>query len=88
MKNIAIHISFFYVESRIQYVNRIIEATNQYDCVADIFIHTNIRDVKASTFCPYTNGSLLIVSHDLSFDDHPFYLTWKCRPLLKTQMDE
>ena len=45
MKKIAIHVSFFYIESRIQYVNRIIEATNQYDCVADIFIHTNIPDV-------------------------------------------
>lgn len=87
MKNIAIHVSFFYIESRIQYVNRIIDATNQYDCVADIYIHTNIPELEPSLLSRYTNGSLLIISHDLSLE-HPFYLTWKCRPLLKTQMDD
>ena len=87
MKKIAIHVSFFYIESRIQYVNRIIEATNQYDCDADIYIHTNAHDLRSSAFCPHTNGRLLIISHDLSLEN-PFYLTWKCRPLLKTQVDD
>lgn len=84
---ITVHISFFYIEERIRYVNQIIRETNQYDHVTDIFIHTNNPDLQATTFEPYTNGSIEIVWHDLS-GIHPYFLTWKCRDLLREQRND
>ena len=38
-------------------------------------------------FNKYTNGILNIIYHDLT-NINPFYLTWKCRDLLKQQKDD
>ena len=84
--NIAIHISFFYIEERFIYLNRIIEETNIYDDKADIFIHTN-NNFEASMLKKYTNGSMNIIYHDLT-NEHPYYLTWKCRKLMYEQKDD
>lgn len=81
------HISFYYLPDRIIYINNIIDETNKYECTTDIFIHTNNIDLKESVFNNYTNGFIKIIYHDLS-NDHPFYLTWKCRELLKEQQNE
>jgi len=81
---ITVHISFFYIEKRIRYINQIIGETNQYDHPTDIFIHTNNPDLQASDFDRYTNGTIQIVWHDLT-GIHPYYLTWKCRALLREQ---
>lgn len=81
------HISFYYVPDRIVYVNNIINETNTYPYPTDMFIHTNRAELQASDFQPYTNGRIHIVYHDLS-GIHPFYLTWKCRDLLKQQQDD
>jgi hypothetical protein len=83
----TIHITFFYIEDRIQYINRIIDETNTYHYSADLFIHTNKSDLMVNDFHTYTNGILTIIWHDLS-DIHPHYLTWKCRDLLKKQKDD
>jgi len=83
---ITIHISFYFVEERIVYINRIIDETNTYECTTDIFVHTN-KDVHEGMFHAYTNGTIRFIIHDLS-DVHPFYLTWKCRDLLRQQRDE
>ena len=82
----TLHISYFYLEERIKYINAIIDETNRYEIITDIFIHTNVN-ISAETFNKYTNGSIQIICHDLS-NIHPFYLTWKCRDLLKQQKDE
>jgi hypothetical protein len=80
------HISFYFIESRIQYINRIIEETNSYIHQTDIFIHTN-KDLSIDTFTKYTNGMLKIINHDLT-NINPFKLTWKCRELLWQQKDD
>jgi len=81
------HISFYFIEDRILYVNNILDETNKYVYTTDIFIHTNNADLKEEDFNKYTNGNLKIIYHDLS-NIHPFYLTWKCRDLLKQQTDD
>ena len=78
------HISFFFIENRILYVNKILDETNKYELVTDVFIHTNNDGLTKEAFNDYSNGSLSIIYHDLS-NTHPFYLTWKCRELLKEQ---
>lgn len=81
------HISFYYIPDRIKYINRIIDETNTYKSKTDIFIHTNSLELTNNLINPYTNGSLYIIHHDLK-DEHPFYLTWKCRYLLSKQRND
>jgi len=81
------HITFFFLENRICYINNIINETNTYEYTTDIYIHTNNKDLQESSFNEYKNGSLKIIAHDLS-NENPFYLTWKCRDLLKQQMND
>jgi len=81
------HITFFYIENRIQYINNIINETNTYENRTDIYIHTNNKELTERAFTNYTNGSLNIIYHDLS-NEHPYYLTWKCRDLLKAQRND
>ena len=84
---IAVHISFFYLEQRISYINRILLETAKYREYTDVFIHTNSATLTPDAFMPYINGIIHIVYHDLS-DTHPYYLTWKCRGLMFEQRDE
>lgn len=81
------HISFYFLTERMIYINRIIDETNKYEYVTDIFIHTNNVDLHEGMFNPYVNGHIKIIYHDLTNID-PFYLTWKCRHLLKQQRNE
>jgi hypothetical protein len=81
------HISFYYLENRIIYINTIIDETNKYEYITDIFIHTNNKDLQVNSFNEYTNGSIHVIYHDLS-NIHGFYLTWKCRELLKQQKND
>jgi len=66
------HISFYFLENKIMYINRILDETNQYEHPTDIFIHTNIH-LNKDIFHPYTNGSIEIIYHDLT-NIHPYYL--------------
>lgn len=81
------HITFFYLEERIQYINKIIDETNQYTNETDIFIHTNNFDLLKKCFHSYQNGSLQIIYHNLIGED-PFFLSWKCRDLLYSQRND
>lgn len=81
------HISFYFLIDRIMYINNIIDETNKYEYMTDIFIHTNNIDLHKGMFNNYTNGYIKIIYHDL-LNTHPFYLTWKCRDLLQQQRDE
>lgn len=81
------HITFFYLENRIQYINRIIEETNKYEYSTDIYIHTNNKELEPSSFHKFTNGCLKIIVHDLTNID-PHLLSWKCRDLLQQQKNE
>jgi len=81
------HISFFYSKNRIIYINNIIDETNKYEYVTDIFIHTNNKALQESFFNKYENGRIKIICHDLS-NINPFFLTWKCRDLLQQQKND
>lgn len=81
------HITFYFLEHRIHFLDTIIETAESYPQTTDIFIHTNERDLTAGRFRPYTNGRLMIVWHDLTGCD-PYRLTWKCRDLLSRQKDD
>jgi len=81
------HISFYFLSDRIKYINNIIDETNKYEYTTDIYIHTNVSYLQEGTFNKYVNGYIKIIYHDLS-KIHPFYLTWKCRDLLKEQKNE
>ena len=82
----AKHITFFYDVSRFIYLNEVINAANRYSFPTDIFIHTNIN-ITLTDLAQYTNGKLEMVIHDLT-NENPFYLTWKCRDLIKKQYEE
>jgi len=84
---IAKHISFFFLEHRLPFVKNIITESNNYEIETDVFIHTNKKDLSNELFGEYTNGVLHVIYHDLT-GINPFYLTWKCRELLKQQRDE
>ena len=81
------HISFFFEQGRIKYINNIINETNKYNYITDIFIHTNNPELVETSFLKYNNGLIKIIYHDLSYC-HPFNLTWKCRDLLKKQKND
>lgn len=81
------HICFYFLVDRIIYINKIIDETNKYEHVTDIYIHTNNMCLEKNMFNNYDNGVITIVYHDLTNID-PFYLTWKCRELLKHQKNE
>lgn len=81
------HISFFYLENRFIYINKIIDETNNYEFITDIYIHTNNKDLNKDIFNKYTNGIIKIICHDLT-NINPYYLTWKCRDLLKKQKND
>ena len=87
MMKITKHITFFYLENRIQYINRIIDETNKYEYLTDIYIHTNNKELEPTSFNKYTNGCLHIIYHDLTNID-PFLLSWKCRDLLQQQKND
>jgi len=80
------HITFFYDCDRFQYINRIIQEVNKYKHKTDIFIHTN-RSFNINLLNKNNNGSINIVKHSL-LKINPFYLSWKCRDLMKQQKDE
>ena len=86
-KKICMHITFFYDETRFQCLNKIIDEAGKYRYTTHIFIHTNQffekNDFLLNT-SPHVNVS--VVFHDLG-GEHPFYLSWKCRILLKEQLN-
>ena len=82
------HISFYYIPSRLIYIYKILENANGYSYKTDIFIHTNVAfDLNFEYKNKYTNGKVEVIFHDLS-NENPFYLTWKCRKLMKEQRND
>ena len=81
------HITFFFLENRICFINNIINETNTYEHITDIYIHTNNIDLNESLFNKYNNGSIKIIYCDLAHT-HPYFLAWACRNLLKQQQHD
>jgi hypothetical protein len=57
----TIHVTYFYLESRIKYINNIINETNNYEHPADIYIHTNNFDLTDSSLNQFTNGTINLI---------------------------
>ena len=77
MKNLAVHISFFWKEDRLSYLRKAIDGLHEIDDV-DVFVHTNIAfEVAGAT----------VVVHDLS-SLHPYLLTWLSRSMMKSQLGQ
>jgi len=91
MSIITKHICFYFIEDRIQYINRIIEETNKYHLLTDIFIHTHLN-FGLELLLEFTNGNIKIIHHDLSNDDHfnsnPFIFPYYVRNFIKQQKDD
>ena len=85
--NITKHITFFYVEERIPYIERLIQEASKYKYITDIFIHTNKNDFKIDIFDKYINGKIYVIYHDLT-NVNPFTLTTKSRDLLCKQKND
>lgn len=85
--NITKHITFFYVEERIPYIERLIQEASKYKYITDIFIHTNKNDFKIDIFDKYINGEIYVIYHDLT-NVNPFTLTTKSRDLLCKQKND
>ena len=50
------HITFFFIKERVKFINNIINETNKYKYITDIFIHTNYKDLLETSFLKYNNG--------------------------------
>ena len=77
------HICFFYQESRIQYVSRMIEEASKYPYPTDVFIHTN-KIFPLTHFPKYDTVTVHLIGHDFT-NSNPFLLPWRTRDLMKTQ---
>jgi len=73
------HITFFYDENRFKYLDKAIEYIKDHPYHTDIYIHTN-QYFRHKVF-----PDLNIIVHELP--ENPFYLTWKCRPIIEKQKD-
>lgn len=63
-----------------------LENFSTYHHSVDLFIHTN-KSLNTQLLIPYSNGKYEIIVHQLQSNLNPYYLTWLCRPLLKSQSD-
>ncbi len=82
----VVHMTFFFLKDRFCYVNRILNELNKYPYPTDLFIHTN-EPFALEDLIYYSNGQLMVYCYNMT-NEHPFYLTWKCRGLLKEQKDQ
>jgi hypothetical protein len=84
---IAKHICFYYIEDRIKYLNQLIDAASKYEHEVDIFIHTHKNKKWLSEkINRYDNLNIEILEHKMK--EHPFYLSWKPRILMRKQIQE
>ena len=60
---ISKHITFYFIHTRIDFINKIIAETNKYPYLTDIFIHTNSEYLLLLHLDNYTNGKIKIIYH-------------------------
>lgn len=84
---LTIHITFYYNESRLGYLNQVLQFIDAYPHHCDVFVHTNAAKFTTDPLYKNSNGTTVIVPHDLGTESG-FYLTWKCRDLMKSQLPD
>jgi len=80
-KSISVHISHFYLQGRIIFLKKMIHDYMRLYAEIDIFIHTNVKQLPIKN-----NKKVKVIYHDIS-QEHPHYLTWKHRDMLKRQLN-
>ena len=85
---ICVHISFYFNDERIKYLNKTINEINNYPHDTDIFIHTNKEIIAEEIFNKNKKGKLNIIVHTKFKNNNAQYLTWKCRSLLEKQIED
>jgi hypothetical protein len=76
---VAVHITYFDVENRRQYLDKQLAALNNLSSAkVDIFVHTNVNKLPV-------NQKVNVVTHDLTGID-PHLLTWKHRNMMREQL--
>lgn len=83
-RRVAKHISFFFNEARLPFINRMLAEADMYPVTTDIFIHVN-RRFNVSRLQPYRNGRVDVVVHRLN-KTHEFEMRHACRPLMEEQL--
>jgi hypothetical protein len=79
------HICFYYNETRIPYLNIIIEAVNKYPFYTDIYIHCN-KIFPIESLTKPTNGGIFLIAHDMTGKE-PWSFAEHTRHLMKVQKD-
>ena len=81
---IVVHICSFNgknYKERFSYLKKIVQSYNEIDKNIQVFIHTNKITSK------YKVKKANYILHNLK-NENPFYLAWKCRPLIEKQKNE
>jgi len=79
--SLCAHISFFYKDSRIQYLEKEIQGLQTIPNI-DIFIHSNLQFSH-----PLIANNVHLIVHDIK-NLHPFFLTWQSRPYFQKQLGQ
>ena len=77
---ILVHITFFYDQSELIYLEKIIQSYNNYECEVDIQVNTN-KSFSNDFIDNYKNGKILIKKLNLGLhkllNNRNYFLTWK-----------
>jgi len=100
---IAAHISYYYIEDRLVYLNQVIGSLLEIDEKIDIYIYTN---KEIDLFNEFSNIKILVYPYPSSNCDitkefsrniffklvpkktHPYYLTWEHRKVIESKVDD
>lgn len=88
---ISIHITCWYSPDRLKYLKEVVDHINQYSIKSDIFIHTQDNQFSEKELNSYDNGLIEIIYYEMKEGGNPphgYYLTWKCRDVMKEQVDD
>jgi hypothetical protein len=100
---IAVHITYFFVESRLRYLQRVIDDLNKIPHPVDIYVYSNREDLKEMIrpsgnvifkIYPYRKSGMLGYNNGLwntlklTRWVHPFFLSWENRKVVETLVDK
>jgi hypothetical protein len=84
---LAMHITFFWAPDRCQYLEQTLRFITEYPCpTVDVFVHTNVSCPPQLSYLVQRmqrpNVRIQVVPHTLAPGEHPYWLPWKCHPLM------
>lgn len=87
-KSLAVHITHFHNGSaHVSFLQQILNEYDTFESVqVSIFVHTNAN--IDNVFTKPENCAYETIVHTFHTNEHPFYLTWKCRERMKQMKDK